>query len=155
MFDETWAEVTNPDATQLICTFENGANGIVDFSRVATGRKFQQGYEIYGTRGSLVYNYDEMNRIRFYSNDDPAGRRGFRAIDVGPDHPNYAAFLPLPNLTLGYNETKIIEAAETVRSIVTSTPMWPTFDNGHHITQIVDACMDSARLRAWVDIPLA
>jgi len=147
-----WAEVTNPDATHLMCRFENGAAGIVDFSRVATGRKFRQGYEVYGTKGSLVYDYDEVNRLRFYSHADPVGRRGYRAIDVGPEHPTYAAFLPLPNLQLGYNETKIIEAAEVVRSITTGQPMWPDFDTGHHICQIVDAVMESARRRAWVDI---
>ncbi|MEZ5721036.1 MAG: Gfo/Idh/MocA family oxidoreductase [Paracoccaceae bacterium] len=150
---EDWSEVTNPDATQLLCTFENGAHGIVDFSRVATGRKFMQTYEIYGTRGSLAYTYDEVNRLRLYTNDDPAGRRGFREIDVGPEHPTYAAFLPLPNFALGYNETKIIEAAEVIRSVVSGQAMWPTFENGHHITQIVDACMLSSRQRAWVDIP--
>lgn len=149
---EAWAEVTNPDATHLMCRFENGASGIVDFSRVATGRKFHQTYEIYGTKGSLVYDYDEVNRLRFYTNADPAGRRGFRAMDVGPEHPTYAAFLPLPNFALGYNETKIIEAAEVIRSITSGRPMWPTFDTGHHICQIVDACMESSRLRSWVDI---
>lgn len=153
--DEDWAEVTNPDATQLLCTFENGACGIVDFSRIATGRKFMQTYEIYGTKGSLAYTYDEVNRIRLYSNDDRPGRRGFREIDVGPEHPNYAAFLPLPNFALGYNESKIIEVAEVIRSITMGRAMWPTFENGHHITQIVDACMDSSRRRAWVDIPRA
>lgn len=152
---EEWSDVTNPDATQLLCTFENGASGIVDFSRVATGRKFMQTYEIYGTRGSLAYTYDEVNRIRLYTNDDPTGRRGFREIDVGPEHPTYAAFLPLPNFALGYNETKIIEAAEVIRSIVSGQAVWPTFENGHHITQIVDACMLSSRQRAWVDIPRA
>ncbi|MEN9411117.1 MAG: hypothetical protein RL216_3091 [Pseudomonadota bacterium] len=149
---EDWAEVTNPDATHVMCRFENGAAGIVDFSRVATGRKFRQAYEIYGTKGSLVYDYDEVSRLRFYTNDDRDGRRGYRAIDVGPDHPTYRAFLPLPNLALGYNETKIIEAAEVVRSVTTGQAMWPTFDSGHHICQIVDACMESARRRAWVDV---
>lgn len=149
---EDWAEVTNPDATHLLCRFENGAAGIVDFSRVATGRKFRQGYEIYGTKGSLIYDHDEVNRLRFYSDEDAEGRRGFRSIDVGPEHPAYRAFLPLPNLALGYNETKIIEAAEMVRSITHNRPTWPTFDSGHHICQIVDACMESARRRAWVDI---
>jgi predicted dehydrogenase len=151
---EDWAEVTNPDATHMMCRFENGASGIVDFSRVATGRKFRQGYEIYGTKGSLVYDYDEVNRLRFYSNADPVGRRGFRAIDVGPEHPTYRAFLPLPNFSLGYNETKIIEAAEVIRSVTSGRPMWPTFDTGHHICQIVDAVMESSRLRSWVDIDL-
>lgn len=152
--NEPVAEVTNPDATHLLCRFENGASGIVDFSRVATGRKFRQGYEIYGTKGSLIYDYDEVNRLRFFSDADRAGRRGFREIDVGPENPNFRAFLPLPNFALGYNEMKIIEAAEVVRSITSGRKMWPCFETGHHICQIVDACMESARRRAWVDIAL-
>lgn len=149
---EEWADITNPDGTNILCTFENGARGLIDFSRVATGRKFQQAYEVYGTKGSLVYNYDEVNRIRFYSNDDAVGRRGYREIDVGPEHQTFRAFLPLPNFALGYNESKIIEVAEVIKSIHTGQEMWPTFENGHHICQIVDACIDSSRLRSWVDI---
>lgn len=151
---EDWGEVTNPDATHLMCRFENGASGIVDFSRVATGRKFRQGYEVYGTKGSILYDWDNVNRLHLYTNDDRVGRRGYRAIDVGPEHPTYRAFLPLPNFALGYNEMKIIEAAEVIGSITRGEPMWPTFDTGHHICQIVDACMESGRRRAWVDIDL-
>ncbi|MDC1095601.1 Gfo/Idh/MocA family oxidoreductase, partial [Planktomarina temperata] len=54
---EAWADITNPDGSNIICTFANGARGLVDFSRVATGRKFMQTYEIYGTKGSLSYTY--------------------------------------------------------------------------------------------------
>lgn len=150
--NEEWREVTNPDGSNILCRFENGARGIVDFSRVATGRKFMQTYEIYGTRGSIAYTYDEVNRLRLYSDDDRTGRRGFREIDVGPENETFRAFLPLPNFALGYNESKIIEVAEVVRSIVAGTPMWPTFVSGHHICQIVDACMDSSRLGRWVDL---
>ncbi len=150
--DEEWADITNPDGSNVLCRFANGARGIVDFSRVATGRKFMQGYEIYGTKGSLVYNYDEINRIRFYSNNDGVGRRGFREIDVGPEHETFQKFSPLPNFAVGYNESKIIEAAEVIKSITENQPMWPTFENGHHICQIIDACMESSRLNAWVDI---
>ena len=150
--DTKWGNVTNADGTNILCTFENGAKGLVDFSRVATGRKFMQTYEVYGTKGSLAYTFDEVNRLRFYSNDDPGGRRGFREIDVGPEHPTYGAFLPLPNFALGYNESKIIEVAEVIKSITTATHMWPTFETGHHICQIVDACMTSSDQRAWVSI---
>lgn len=150
--DEQWADVTNPDGSNIMCKFANGARGLVDFSRVATGRKFMQSYEVYGTKGSLSYNYDEVNRLRFYTNDDATGRKGFREIDVGPENETFRAFLPLPNFALGYNESKIIEAAEVIRSITTGKAMWPTFETGHHICQIVDACMESSRLREWVSI---
>jgi predicted dehydrogenase len=150
--NETWSDVTNPDGTNILCKFANGARGLIDFSRVATGRKFMQTYEVYGTKGSLSYTYDEVNRLRFYTNDDAVGRRGYREIDVGPENETFRAFLPLPNFALGYNESKIIEAAEVIRSITTGQPMWPTFEEGHHICQIVDACMESSRLGAWVSI---
>jgi predicted dehydrogenase len=149
---QAWADITNPDGANMLCKFVSGARGLVDFSRIATGRKFMQTYEIYGTKGSLAYDYDQVNRLRLYTNDDAPGRRGWREIDVGPEHPSYAAFLPLPNFALGYNETKIIEAAEVIASITTGQPVWPTFEAGHHICQIVDACLDSARLGRWVDI---
>jgi predicted dehydrogenase len=71
---------------------------------------------------------------------------------VGPEHPTFAAFLPLPNFALGYNECKIIEASEVIDSVVTGKSMWPTFENGYHICQIVDACMESSRERRWVEI---
>lgn len=150
--DEEWSDITNPDGSNILCAFANGARGLVDFSRVATGRKFMQTYEVYGTKGSLAYTYDEVNRLRFYSSDDKVGRRGYREIDVGPEHETFRAFLPLPNFALGYNESKIIEVAEVVRSVVSRQPMWPTFETGHHICQLVDACMDSSRLKRWVDI---
>ena len=149
---EPMAEVTNPDAANLLCRFENGAMGIVDFSRVATGRKFLQTYEIYGTKGSIAYDYDEVNRLRFYSSADAPGRQGFREIDVGPENRNYAAFLPIPNFALGYNESKMIEVAEVVRSVTSGESMWPTFESGHHIAQIVDACLLSSQRRQWVAI---
>ena len=149
---ESWAPITNPDGSNILCTFENGARGLIDFSRTATGRKFMQTYEIYGTKGSLAYSYDEVNRLHFYSNADKSGRRGYRAIDVGPEHKTYRAFLPLPNFALGYNESKIIEAAEVIRSVVSNKAMWPTFEHGHHICQIVDACMESSEKRLWVEI---
>ena len=149
---EEWADITNPDGTNILCRFANGARGIIDFSRVATGRKFMQSYEIYGTKGSLAFNYDEVNRLRFYSNDDKIGRRGYREIDVGPENDTFRAFLPLPNLALGYNESKIIEVAEVISSIVSNQPMWPTFETGHHICQIVDACMASSDQKSWIQI---
>ncbi|WP_053351565.1 Gfo/Idh/MocA family protein [Leucobacter musarum] len=150
--DEPMADVTNADAVNLVCTFSNGAMGLIDFSRTATGRKFEQKYEIYGTRGSLVYNYDEINRIRVYSNDDPQGRRGFKAIDVGTENENFAAFLNLPNTGLGYNETKVIEASEVIRSVTTGESMWPDFEAGFRIAQLVEACQVSSDRRAWVDV---
>jgi predicted dehydrogenase len=145
-------EVTNPDIATVLCRFRNGAMGTIDFSRVAMGRKFLQTYEIYGTKGSLLYDNDEINRIRFYSDGDPVGAKGFREIDVGAEIESYRAFLPLPNFGLGYNETKLIEVSEVVRSVSHHEPAWPTFADGVRLVELVDATVLSGAERRWVRV---
>jgi predicted dehydrogenase len=145
-------EVTNADLVTLLCSFKGGGRGVMDVSRVATGHRFLQTYEIYGTRGSLQYRCDEVNRLRFFSSADAAGRQGFRAIDVGPENANYAAFLPVANFGLGYNEFKAIEVCEVIEAVASGRPMWPTFRDGQEIMKLVDACLLSAARRAWVKV---
>ena len=145
-------EVTNPDLVTVLCTFAGGGRGVIDVSRVASGRRFLQNYEIYGTKGGLEFRNDEVNRLRFFDSSDPANRQGYRAIDVGPENPNFKAFLPVANFGLGYNEFKAIEIAEVVESVATGKPAWPTFADGQAIMNVVDACFRSSRERRWVKV---
>ena len=145
-------EVTNSDLVTLLCNFEGGGRGVIDVSRVASGRRFRQTYEIYGTKGGIAFDYDEVNRLRVYSSDDSPEVQGYRAIDVGPDRPNFAAFLPVANFGLGYNEFKAIEVCDVVRSVATGKVNWPSFRDGHEIMKMVDACFKSSKQRSWVDV---
>ncbi|MEZ5665972.1 MAG: Gfo/Idh/MocA family oxidoreductase [Alphaproteobacteria bacterium] len=150
--DAPMKAVTNPDFVNILCRLKNGGRGVIDVSRVATGRRFQQGYDIYGTRGALSFDYDEVNRIRFYSGADPVGRQGWRAIDAGPESETYAAFNPVANFGVGYNEFKAIEVSEVVNAVATGTPVWPTFHDGARLMRIVDACLKSAAEGGWVTV---
>lgn len=144
--------VTNSDIVNLMCKFANGGRGVIDVSRVASGRRFLQKYEIYGTKGGLEFNYDEVNRLRFFSMADAPNRQGYRLIDVGPENANFAALLPVANFGLGYNEYKAIEVSEVVRSVATGKSAWPTFTDGSEIMQVVDACFESSDKRQWVRV---
>ncbi len=147
----TWPTraVTNPDVGMVVCRFASGAVGAVDFSRIASGRRFMQRYEIYGTKGAIEYNYDQIARLKVYTSADPAGKQGFRSIDVGPEQPGYARFLPLANFGIGFNEVKALEIAEVIESVVTRQPKWPTFADAKRISQLVDACMTSHESHQW------
>ena len=142
--------VTNPDLGIMMCRFKNGAMGTVDFSRIATGKRFEQRYEIFGTKGAITYNCDQYTRLNVYSGSD--AHNGFRAIDVGPEMPEYATFLPLANFGLGYNEVKTYEVFEVVESVVLNRPRWPTFDDGVRIVGITEACMKSHDKGGWVKV---
>jgi predicted dehydrogenase len=144
--------VTNSDMVNLMCKFANGGRGVIDVSRVASGRRFLQKYEVYGTRGGIEFNYDEVNRLRFFSMADAPNRQGYRLIDVGPENKNFASLLPVANFGLGYNEYKAIEVSEVIRSVATGKPVWPTFGDGYEIMQIVDACFSSSATRRWTTV---
>jgi len=145
-------DVTNSDMVNLMCNFENGGRGVIDVSRVASGRRLLQTYEIYGTKGAIAFNYDEVNRLKVYSSNDDPAHQGFRAIDVGPERRNFSAFLPVANFGLGYNEFKAIEVCEVIHSVATGKSAWPTFRDGHQIMQVVEACFRSSETRRWVDV---
>jgi predicted dehydrogenase len=148
----TKRSVTNSDLVNLMCKFANGGRGVIDVSRVASGRRFLQKYEIYGTRGGIEFNYDEVNRLRFFSMNDAPNRQGYRLIDVGPENANFASLLPVANFGLGYNEYKAIEVSEVIRSVATGKPAWPTFSDGYEIMQVVDACFASSATRRWTRV---
>ena len=71
-------EVTVDDASSMLVEFENGAIGSFEASRFANGRKNYNSFEIYGEKGSLIFNLERMNEIRYFSKEDPAYARGFR-----------------------------------------------------------------------------
>ncbi len=91
-----------------------------------------------------------MNRLHYANPADAAGRYGWRAIDVGPEAPGYAAYSPLANLGVGYNDYKAIEVAEVVHSVLSGEASWPTFQDGHRIMSWVEASLTSSDRRTWI-----
>jgi predicted dehydrogenase len=150
--------VENDDVTQFLLRFaagppgSNGAIGTIGSSRIGTGRKLGLGYEIQGTRGALVFTQERMNELKLYRHTDPSAERGYKTVYIGPDHPNFAAFHPLPGVGLGYNDQKIIEARELIVAVAEGGPLEPDFGFGHKISQVIDAVLRSAEERRWVRI---
>ena len=58
-------KVTVDDAAFMVAEFENGALGSFEASRFASGRKNYNYFEIYGSKGSLVFNLERMNELQF------------------------------------------------------------------------------------------
>ena len=144
--------VENEDQAQMLLRFADGAAGTIDSSRIATGRKLFLCCEITGTRGALYFLQERMNELKLYRTDDPAGRRGFKTIYIGPEHPHYEAFFPIAGLGLGYNDQKIIEVYELVAGIAADRPLYPDFRAGWKVSQVIDAVLRSAEERRWVRV---
>lgn len=143
-------QVENDDVAQFLLRFENGAIGTIGTSRIGTGRKMGLTYEIQGIEGALFFTQERMNELQLYRHTDPAAERGYKTVYIGPEHPGYAAFHPIPGVGLGYNDQKILEARELLCAIAEGRPAEPDFAFGHKITQTIDAVLKSIAERRWV-----
>src|SRR5260370_14537617 len=99
------------DIGRAFLRFASGATGAIEGNWLATGRKMQHDFEVYGARGALVFSQERFNELHFYSTDDRRGRQGFRRIEAGPDHPPYGLFCLAPAHQLGFNHLTAIEVA--------------------------------------------
>jgi predicted dehydrogenase len=141
------------DVGRAFLRFANGASGSIEASWISTGRKMQHDFEIYGTRGALVFTQERFNELHFFSMTDATGRRGFRRIEAGPDHDPYGLFCVAPGHQLGFNDLKTIEVARFFAAIAGRRPEPFNFRAGARVQALVEAIQDSSRDRTWVDIP--
>ena len=75
-------KVTVPDSAAFIGWMEDGVMANLEATRYALGRKNHIEIEINGSKGSIYFDFEDMNKIKFYNGDDPPDRRGFREIQV-------------------------------------------------------------------------
>ncbi|SEF06107.1 Predicted dehydrogenase [Rhizobiales bacterium GAS191] len=141
------------DIGRAFLRFASGATGSIEGNWIATGRKMQHDFEVYGTRGALAFSQERFNELYFYSTDDRHGRQGFRRIEAGPDHPPYGLFCVAPGHQLGFNDLKAIEVAGYLEAIARRRPEPFNFRAGLRIQTLVEAIRDSSRAAAWRDVP--
>jgi predicted dehydrogenase len=143
---------TTDDAATVIFKLAGGGSGHIEVSRIATGVRFEIGYDIVGSKGTLRYDYRDINDLFLYREDEPAEERGFKRIKMGPTDPRFLALHPVSGLGLGYNDYKAIEAREIVAAIGEGRKASPDFRFGYRIQHVVDACVRAHESRQWVQV---
>jgi predicted dehydrogenase len=146
-------KVTVDDVGRAFLRFGNGAQGSIEGNWIATGRKMQHDFEVYGTRGALAFTQERFNELHFYSTADAPGRRGFRRIEAAPDHPPYGRFCVAPGHQLGFNDLKAIEVEGYIRAIAGETPEPFGFAAGLRIQHLVETIQKSSAARQWLRVP--
>lgn len=133
-------EVTVDDASFMVVEFENGALGSFEASRFASGRKNYNYFEIYGSKGSLVWNLERMNELQFFRRDDPAYAQGFRTIlaTEGGQHAYVANWWP-PGHMIGYEHEFHHAVVDFMKAIETGGEIRPNFEDGLRIIEVLQA----------------
>ncbi len=138
------AAVENDDTATAILRFASGAQGSISTSRSAWGRKNRLDWEVHGTKGMITFAQERMNELQLYVNEGPIAEQGFRTILSGPAHPPYSQFTPAPGHQLGFNDLKVIEAAEFLAAINGGPAAWPDFSAGCAIERIIHGIAEAA-----------
>ena len=145
-------KVTVDDCSTFIGHFKNGAVCNLEATRFALGRKNGIHVEINGSKGSLFFDFEDMNRLKFYNQADSADNRGFRDIIVTEGvHPYAGAWWP-PGHIIGYEHTFVHTIADFVNAVVDRKPVQPTFEDGLQNQIVLEAVGKSAKIRKWVKV---
>lgn len=140
------------DAVSVMVRFANGSLGTFEASRFGVGRRNGNGFEVYGAKGSVTFDLEEMNRLRFYDATDPANLQAYRNILVtGPDHP-YSTNFWKPGHLVGYEHTFIATLGDFLQSLAKNEPFHPNFDDALQTQALLDAVEQSAALKNWLKL---
>ena len=138
------AQVTVDDASFMLVEFENGALGSFEASRFANGRKNYNYFEIYGSKGSLIFNLERMNELQYLDLSDKADEQGFRTILVtNSTHPYVAAWWP-PGHIIGYEHEFSHAIVDFLTAIEKGTKIAPNFYDGMKAMQVLEAAIKSS-----------
>jgi predicted dehydrogenase len=138
-------EQTVEDAAFMVAEFENGALGSFESSRFASGRKNYNYFEIYGSKGSLIFNLERMNELQYLNLDDPSDQQGFRTIlATNSSHPYVSAWWP-PGHIIGYEHEFTHAVYDFLNALDKGTEITPNFRDGMRIMQVLEAGLISAK----------
>lgn len=141
------------DWAALLVEFSgNRATGVLESSKVATGRgegtRSQDYCEVNGSEGSLVFQLERPLELQITKRGDT----GLRTVPVpeeflkwpgSPRDPHAGD----PSLTFRYDQD-----VEFIRAILEQRPCVPSFKEGAQAQQVMDAAVQSAREKRWVEI---
>jgi len=144
--------VTVDDAALFLARLSGGGVASFEATRFATGRKNAIRLEINGSRGSIAFDFEDMNVLHFFDGDDPAREGGFRRIVVTePDHPYVAAWWPAGH-GLGYEHGFTHQVVDLVGAIASGENPSPSFADGLAVQRVLDAVERSADAETWLDV---
>ena len=144
--------VENDDYASALMRLTSGARVVLEASRVAVAEQNSYGFEIHGSAGALFWVFRRMGEL--------GTARGDRYQDapvstelVGPGAGEYAAFQPGSANAMSYDDLKVIEAHQFLRSIADERPSGSVLTDAVASAVLLDAMSESVTRGRWVEVP--
>jgi len=150
---EEMGEVTVDDAAIFVGRFANGALGSFEATRFALGRRNFNTFEINGSKGSVAFNFERMNELEYYNNEDADDRQGFRTINVNEGSQPYSGVYWPPGHIIGYEHTFINTVYDLLNGHTKGESPHPNFRQGAQCNAVLDTVEKAAQSKQWEDVP--
>ncbi len=144
--------VENHDIASMLLSLEGGVSAVLSANRSAWGRKGRIAIQIFGSKGSILFDQESMNEFQLYQAEGNPAEAGFRKVLAAPCHAPYDRFVPAPGHGLGFNDLKIIECRELLSAIEGKPAHLIGFEDGLRIERSVHAMARSFKEARWVDV---
>jgi predicted dehydrogenase len=112
-------------------------------TRYAAGRRNRHTFEIYGSKGAITWDMEDMNRIKFYSESDPDHLKGFRDILVTERCHEYANAWWPPGHIIGYEHGFVHAAADFLEAVKSGERITPDLNDNIKIIRVLEAALQS------------
>ncbi|WP_138443635.1 Gfo/Idh/MocA family protein [Sinomonas susongensis] len=151
--DGEMGDVENEDYAAALVRFGPsargaGAVGTIEASRVAVGPECGYQIEVYGTEGSLKWDFERMNELKVClgrNNDE----QGYTIVNASPKHGDYARFQPGPGNSMGFDDLKVIEAKKFLLAVAGGEQANSNIHDAASAAAIVSAAETSAESGQW------
>lgn len=145
-------EVTVDDATLFLTRFKNGALGSFESTRFAAGHRSTNTFEVNGSKGSVMFDFERMNELQVYFTDDAEDVQGFRRVLATDDAHAYSeAWWPAGH-TIGYEHTFTHAFVELMDAFKEDRQPVPNFVDGVKCQQVLEAVDQSIAQRKWITV---
>lgn len=150
------APVENEDYAAMLVRFADtaigaGAVGTLEASRVSVGPRASYNFEIYGTEGSVKWDFERLNELHV-----AIGRSGqhlgYQRVMVAPGFGDFGSFQPGPGPGMGYDDLKIVEAKKFLQAFLGGEAKNSNIHDAVAAARVNDAVEESVKTGQWVAI---
>jgi predicted dehydrogenase len=146
--------VENEDYAAALVRFggDAGAVGTLEASRTIVGPQCGLAFEVYGTDGSLAWNFEQLNELRLcLGRGGP--HQGYTTVLGNAHLGDYGRFQPGPGIPMGYDDLKVIEAKKFLVAVTGGERRNCSVDDALSAAEVVAAAERSAADGSWQKVP--
>jgi predicted dehydrogenase len=140
------------DWVAILAEFQNGASGVLESSKLASGRneswRSLDYVEINGSEATFEFTTGKWNELQY----GKAGGPGLQALTVPPEFYVWPGSPRDPGVGDPLVSFRYDQAVEFVNAIREQRDCALTFHDGARMQEVTDAAVRSAETRAWVDL---